>query len=81
MIIFILSFLLLFSCDFTPPLRKDILRAQEHIKEQNYIKAVKVYKDIKTGSKTKTEIIQLNVKVTLQVPQICSEVLYLSSFM
>ncbi len=60
--------LFLFSCDFTSGLHKSILRAQDYIKEQEYLKAVDEYEDILKGKPSDN----LKIKIHFQLGEIYS---------
>jgi tetratricopeptide (TPR) repeat protein len=66
--IVLLSFLLFFSCDFTPPLSKEVLQAQSYISNQEYEKAVKGYKNILKKNPSR----ELEVKIQYQLGDIHS---------
>ena len=66
--IVLLSFLLFFSCDFTPPLSKEVLQAQGYISNQEYEKAVKGYEDILKKNPSR----ELEVKIQYQLGDIHS---------
>lgn len=74
-IFFIFSFLFLVgvsSCDFTPPLNKEILQAQKYIIQQNYETAIIKYKDILSKNLPK----EIKVKINFQLGDLYS--IYLS---
>lgn len=60
------------SCDFTPPLNKEILQAQKHIIDRDYLAATKKYKEILK----KNPPIEIQVKVNYQLGDLYS--IYLS---
>lgn len=53
----------LFSCDFTPPLNKEILRAQSYISKQDYRSAIEKYKNILKKSPPKNIQIKINYQL------------------
>lgn len=60
------------SCDFTPPLNKEILQAQKFIIQQDYVTAIKKYKDILDKNPPK----DIKVKINFQLGDLYS--IYLS---
>jgi tetratricopeptide (TPR) repeat protein len=66
--------LLFSSCDFTSGLHKDILRAQKHITDQKFDKAIKIYEDILQRKVSKN----IQVKINFQLGDIYS--LYLNEY-
>ncbi|MFZ8934101.1 MAG: tetratricopeptide repeat protein, partial [Bacteriovoracaceae bacterium] len=60
--------LLLVSCDFTPTYHKEILKAQDYVKEQNYNKAVLQYENLLK----KTISNEIKIKIYFQLGEIYS---------
>lgn len=66
--ILILSFLLFYSCDFTPPLSREVLQAQSYVSNQEYKKAISAYKNILKKNPSR----DLEVKIQYQIGDIYS---------
>ncbi len=64
----ILFLCLLISCDFTPTYHKEILRAQDYVKAQDYDKAVRQYKNLLK----KTINNEIKIKIFFQLGEIYS---------
>lgn len=66
-----LSFLILFlsiSCDFTPRIHKDVLKAQKYISNQEYRKAVNLYQNILDKSPSD----EIQIKIHFQMAELYS---------
>lgn len=63
-------FLLFFfvSCDFTPTINQDILKAQKKISTQKYQEAVNIYENILKGAVP----LDLRIKIYYQLGEVCS---------
>ncbi|MCB9060534.1 MAG: tetratricopeptide repeat protein [Halobacteriovoraceae bacterium] len=68
MIIKIIFLILLSSCDFTPRIHKEILKAQEHILNKEYVEAVNLYENILE----KRPANQIQMKVHFQLAELYS---------
>ncbi|MBC99707.1 MAG: hypothetical protein CME63_18325 [Halobacteriovoraceae bacterium] len=53
----------LFSCDFTPPLNKEILKAQSYISKQDYRSAIKKYQKILKKNPPKDIQVKINYQL------------------
>jgi len=69
---FLLFFLLIVSCDFTPPLSEEVLKAQEYVENQEYLKAINEYESILEKNPRE----KLRIKIEYQLGDIYS--IYLS---
>lgn len=67
-------FLILSGCGFTSGQYKDILQAQEYVESRNFLKAIKLYKNILNQKPTKT----ISIKVNFQLGEIYS--IYLNEY-
>jgi tetratricopeptide (TPR) repeat protein len=71
-VFFFIAGLFVTSCDFTPPLNKEILQAQKYIIQQDYDTAIKKYKDILRKNPPN----EIKVKINFQLGDLYS--IYLS---
>lgn len=68
------AFMMLYSCDFTPPINRKIIDAQNYITEQEYGKAAYLYEDILKSNPSE----ELRLKICYQLGELYS--IYLGQY-